>query len=424
MEQRILPPLPEAVIDQTLASDLQERLNSGALFLSLPPSLKTAYGHFRHRDLRRYITLGSPLLMLLVIGIVGLNTLFCWHELQQDGLLLWIIGSAFVTLCVAGGILAVLPQRALPYFSLIVSMPSTLVLAKLATFPSVFANPALGVTESYFCSLAVIVVVLALRLSFRAIVSTLLAASLLTIASDLLIDAYTLNWSNLLYYYVFVAAVSLFIAWQLDEREKTEFLQAVLIDHNLQVNEELRQKLSDQANNDALTGIANRRAFDRALNVEWERLQREQTPLSLLFVDIDHFKLYNDAYGHGAGDDSLVLIATQLRNCLRRPADLAARLGGEEFVVLLPGTEPSGAGDVAQRILTSVDNLRIRHESSPICDWVTVSIGVATMIPSPHSTPQQLLKAADDALYQAKSAGRQRICQPEIPSFQTNPLQL
>ncbi|MDX1456425.1 MAG: diguanylate cyclase [Marinobacter sp.] len=411
MDQRILPQLPDGVIDQELADDLQERLNRSALFLSLPASLKIAYAQFRHRDLRRYITLGAPLLMLLVIGIVILNTLFRWDELQQGGLFLWLVGSSFVTLCVAGGILAVLSQRAAPHFSLIVSIPSTLVLAKLATFPSVFDNPMIGLTESYFCALAVIVVVLALRLSFRAILCTLVAAFSLTLGADAVIDSYRLNWSNLLYYFVFVSVVCLFIAWQLEEREKTEFLQSVLINYSLQVNEELRQKLSDQAHNDPLTGIANRRAFDQTLNAEWERLQREHSPVSLLFLDIDYFKLYNDSYGHGAGDECLSRIAAQLKVSLLRPADMAARLGGEEFVILLPATEPDGAHKVAQRVQDGIDALRIPHTSSPICDWVTLSIGVTTMIPNPDSSPEQLLKVADDALYQAKSAGRHQICQ-------------
>jgi diguanylate cyclase (GGDEF)-like protein len=160
---------------------------------------------------------------------------------------------------------------------------------------------------------------------------------------------------------------------------------------------------------DGLTQIANRRKFDEQLSQEWRRLKRDQLPLSLILCDVDYFKQYNDSYGHQAGDDCLYKVAYVLAIAARRPPDLAARYGGEEFAVLLPNTSLEGAVEVAKKIQVQIKALQLPHQRSQVSQYVTVSFGVASMIPAETTTPEQFLAQVDRALYQAKVEGRDRI---------------
>jgi diguanylate cyclase (GGDEF)-like protein/PAS domain S-box-containing protein len=165
---------------------------------------------------------------------------------------------------------------------------------------------------------------------------------------------------------------------------------------------------------DALTGIANRRRFDELLGTEWRRSLREGRKLSLLLIDADHFKRYNDTYGHVRGDSCLKQIAEAALDVVLRPGDLVARYGGEEFAVVLPGTDEEGARAVAEDICQSVRNRRLPHEGNAP-GIVTVSVGCATIIPQRGKTPQDLIESADQALYRAKGRGRNRVVVSGVP---------
>jgi diguanylate cyclase (GGDEF)-like protein len=163
--------------------------------------------------------------------------------------------------------------------------------------------------------------------------------------------------------------------------------------------------MSSLAAVDALTGIANRRELDKRLEQECARARHSRRPLSILMIDIDHYKLFNDTYGHVAGDECLKRIAEYLAQHEQRPADLAARFGGEEFVLLLPETDAASAERVAELICGGIQSLGLRHEKSPFGS-VTVSVGAATL--TEDATAELLLRAADRALYAAKQGGRNR----------------
>jgi len=160
---------------------------------------------------------------------------------------------------------------------------------------------------------------------------------------------------------------------------------------------------------DSLTCIPNRRRFDDALDTEWKRAQRTGTSLSLILVDIDHFKEYNDHYGHGAGDACLKRVASVLAASVTRAGDLVARYGGEEFVLLIPETSSKGARLLAEQLCHGVEEQQISHEQSSASIWVTISVGYASATPGPDGNPSTLLEEADRMLYQAKNAGRNRV---------------
>ncbi len=170
------------------------------------------------------------------------------------------------------------------------------------------------------------------------------------------------------------------------------------------------EKLQHLADSDSLTGIANRRHFDEYLDREWQRYSRDKLHLALIMCDIDFFKLYNDTYGHQAGDSCLQQVAGAIGRAVKRPADLVARYGGEEFAALLPNTDFDGALRVAESIHLEVRQLKIVHAQSSVSDYITLSAGIASTVPSHQESPAALISAADKALYQAKERGRNKSC--------------
>lgn len=173
--------------------------------------------------------------------------------------------------------------------------------------------------------------------------------------------------------------------------------------------------LQSLAVKDGLTGLANRRSFDEKLEAEWRHNRREGTPLAVLLVDVDHFKQYNDTYGHQRGDSCLKAVAGAIDKQVFRPADLAARYGGEEFAVIMPNTGLEGAAHVAERIREAVHTLRLEHESSQTDSVVTLSVGMAALIPDDERDAADLVAAADSALYRAKRQGRNRVVAADRP---------
>ena len=179
-----------------------------------------------------------------------------------------------------------------------------------------------------------------------------------------------------------------------------------------ELNAELQKHkeiLSQMSYMDGLTGIANRRRFNEAIEEEWRRAARSGTLLGLILLDLDFFKPYNDNYGHSAGDDCLVQVASALSEVVNRPGDLVTRYGGEEFAVLLPETDMSGAANVACRMRDNIEALGVVHGFSSVSAVVTASIGVAAMVPDKGRSYNDLVEAADQQLYAAKEEGRNQV---------------
>jgi diguanylate cyclase (GGDEF)-like protein len=194
-------------------------------------------------------------------------------------------------------------------------------------------------------------------------------------------------------------------------RDRTAALEAE-IDRRAKAEADLQlanQELQSLAYIDGLTQIANRRQFDDCLHRSWHQLKRDRQPLALIFGDVDYFKKYNDTYGHQMGDECLRSVAAAIAAAARRPADLAARYGGEEFAIILPNTSLEGAIVVAEQIQQRLRSCELPHRSSAVSPYVTLSLGVTSLIPDDSLLPETLLIQADQALYQAKSQGRNQF---------------
>lgn len=193
-------------------------------------------------------------------------------------------------------------------------------------------------------------------------------------------------------------------------RLKCEIDQRVALTQELEAANLRLQMLS---RTDGLTGVANRRHFDTTLAEEWRRASRAGSSLALLLIDIDHFKRYNDTYGHQDGDHCLQMVAAALARCAARAGDLAARYGGEEFALILPNTDRVGACSVAERLRDEIAALAIPHAASSVGPMVSISVGVAAGLPSAFGAPEALIAAADRGLYAAKEQGRDRVIAAE-----------
>jgi len=192
------------------------------------------------------------------------------------------------------------------------------------------------------------------------------------------------------------------------EIDKRKFREAELLKMTEQL-ELLSRTLEKLIHVDSLTEVGNRRYFNQLLEAEWQRAIRRSDPVSLIMIDIDEFKTFNDTYGHQKGDQCLRRVAGALNEVIKRAGDFVVRYGGEEFAVVLPNTDLDGALMVAEQLKAKIDQLQIPHEQSSVADHLTVSMGVASGVPEAHADKESLVAAAESALYVAKSEGRNRI---------------
>lgn len=219
------------------------------------------------------------------------------------------------------------------------------------------------------------------------------------------------GFDPVIYFYavIFSNIIGFLVSYTVTGKERLSFLQARLLELDKINSSVMSTELVRLSNEDGLTNLFNRRYFNEVIEHEWERSERSNEPLSVIFVDIDYFKPYNDTYGHLQGDHALVQVAQVLKRNMRRSSDVAARYGGEEFILLLPNTPSAGAQVVANNIMKAIDSLEIEHKSSSVAPHLTLSIGVSTWHNEAGMSPTQLMAQADEAVYQAKADGRHAI---------------
>ncbi len=248
------------------------------------------------------------------------------------------------------------------------------------------------------------------RLQFR---YSAIAALLAVIVANVVWIGVDRVHPNVLVVYNFYCLIAGFFAllttYVLEQSQRKIYLQDRILKLEKVSLAEANVRLNSLSSMDGLTCIANRRGFDEKLAEEWNRAQRARQGISLLMIDVDYFKRYNDCYGHLRGDICLKQVAAALQRLATRPGDVVARYGGEEFAIVLSGTDTRQAKVVAQEALQAIWELNVPHANSEIESRVTLSIGVASMWPTTDNRPEDLVAKADEALYQAKDAGRNRI---------------
>lgn len=397
---------PEVTSEETLGK-IERLLRDPPWNLHVPPALAAGFERRRAEAFGRLVGPGTPFVMLLTCGIaLGGLPFFDLRLSTHDGRVWW--GAEAVTACVSAvGLAMVRWPNFLARYVVVVAVGSALILGAKLFQSFAFIDRSMAAYATYVCALTTNLITLAYRLPPRVSALTCLSGGLLAALAAVALGI-EIHLDHLPIYVAISTGVSLGVAHFSERQERIAYLQSLLLASESAKVKRLNEVLETIARTDPLTRVANRRHFDAQIAIEWERARREKASLSLLFVDVDHFKLFNDEFGHPEGDVCLERVASALTSVVRRPADLPARYGGEEFVMLLPNTDVAGARKLATDVLAAVDALRIPHSPRAGTPFVTVSVGIATLVPDESSVAQDLVTAADENLYRAKSEGRHR----------------
>lgn len=388
-------------------TDLDQLLQERAWLAPVPDHLQQAYRSNRLEEFSRLVRLWSPMLPIGFIAFQAFTLVFYTAELHgQD--LSWLLKSECLNISLlSGGLLAAHQPRWRLSFDRWIPWVFGLITAVKVVTGFLLHSPVLAVNQVYVTLMVLMIGMLGLQLPIRSAIRGCVLGGLPFLALPWVSDIHY----GLLFlgHYLLTATVAVFVVAVREDKDRMMFLQSMRFQQERQEVQRLNAELAEMARKDALTGLANRRVFDESLRAEWDRARRNRASLALLMIDVDHFKRFNDRYGHPAGDRCLAEVAAAIASVVRRPGDVAARYGGEEFVILLPDTEASGAAELARRVIDQVDAAGMAHEDSPTAANVTVSVGVSHCLPHGSATAQGLTDAADEALYEAKSTGRHRF---------------
>ena len=383
---------------------LDALLQGGRLLRGFPHPLESQFRQALAADSAAAFRSAVIYVFFLYIGLgVGIAT-----QLPREALGLWPLGYALLGLVVITGLILSRLRNLdgiYPWYATtlaFIGITIVLALTGLAQNPQMRLGSMIGIMPA----LAVVGGMLGLRTALIAIatISGGIAGFLLSRAVGQPPDWLIFNQT-----YTSGCFVAIILGWLAERRNRIVFLQKSMLALEKQRSDNLAANMQALSRQDGLTKLANRRFFDERLSEEWLRCQRAHTSMSLMFIDVDFFKNYNDYYGHQAGDLCLQRIAQVLQKFTKRPGDLAARYGGEEFVLLFPEMHRESARHCSEEVRKALAELSIEFETSPIAPCITASIGVATCTPSSETTPEDLLARADDRLYAAKHEGRNQV---------------
>jgi diguanylate cyclase (GGDEF)-like protein len=372
----------------------------------IPAELQAAYREHRHQEFLKLVETRSALLVLAFVALLGFTLFFYGEHLHGPDLRMFVVLESLVAILLVGGLYAAHTRLAARtgFSDAMPWMVGSVAAMKVVTVLMMVSKP-LAQNEAYMVFLTLLVCVLGMQLS-RQQARVAVALGALGFLATPWGHVNAAEWWHLMGQYALTACVCLFIAVLKEDRDRLAFLQA----HQLDVEQRRAQFLADQlsslANQDDLTRLCNRRYFEERLRDEWVRRAYKEQDMSLLKLEVDHFKALNAAHGHTAGDQCLQRLAELLRQVAGQPADLAARYAGNEFVVLLPDTEVVQAFQLATRLQVAMEKARIQHDASPLCDYVTLSIGVASCRPCFKRSPDTLLSMAEHAVDSARRKGR------------------
>lgn len=403
------PPYSQELI--RLEADMRALLGKGLRRLKFPKIIEKEYDlQDRPKRKRRYVTLGLVALIFY--------DLFCFSDkivLPDIYLLAWQIRLGIVTPIFAVALILLKTNRFGRWIDILAGVMVVLTAASICALLMLSNHPNV---VHYYTGIIIIVTFgnIVIRQPFRHATGFSLAILIIYAFSAQAVTLMPIEAINNSIMVIFTSVViSLFGNYQMEHEKRRDFLLTSLQQISTVKLEAANRELEKLSISDPLTGLANRRHFNIVLQREWHTALRNKYPVSLIFLDIDYFKLYNDNYGHQAGDVCLQKIGEALKINVRRAQDLYARYGGEEFVVLLPRADIRQAAAMAENIRRYVESLDISHEHSKVADRITVSFGVASLIPDPHLEPAHLVELADQALYQAKKGGRNRVCADGAP---------
>lgn len=371
-----------------------------------PKNLEKKFISKRAEESQAFINTGRYLLIMLFLMIVA-NVTFYFQDivLKND---YQIIKETYIPLVFAIGFILFSPIINIVknnFYSFMV--PCAIFILYHIIFLALNYDNAYGEFVIYHLMMAIILMAFGLRFVLPVFILVLIVACFLSLSHAWWLDL-PINYAKFANYYILYCCVVVALTAISEWHERLAFAQGLLLDHHSEELNVLNKELERIAHEDALTGIANRRSFDDLTRKEWDRALRDAQPISLLLIDVDFFKRFNDHYGHSAGDKCLRHIAQTLQKSVLRSSDMVARYGGEEFVILLPNTKAAGGIEVAERIIEAVDALKIPHQQSDVYDYVSISVGVTTLIATPDVNIASLIRQADIALYKAKDLGRHR----------------
>ncbi|TEU30686.1 diguanylate cyclase [Alkanindiges illinoisensis] len=381
--------------------EIQKLLGKDLNFVWFPAKLEKDYRFQYQNEAAHEFRYRGPIILLLYLFLsYGIYQLL---PAEQVGLWLKLYGCVGIIILTAWGFSWF--EKMHQWFDWYATIGSTIAIAISFTIVNLVHDEQGSVLLHAAIMYAVVIVYGFVGLRFYvAILAGWVGGALGTLVS--MYFSNEIAWTLLNRTYTFSSFLGMALAYVTDRHHRENYLQSCLLElHRIEMVQQTQQ-LEVMSRQDALTGIANRRYLDEMLEEEWYRAMRHQTPLSMMMIDIDYFKAYNDSLGHLAGDQCLLKIAHAITKVATRSGELVARYGGEEFVILLPMTSQQHAIRQAERLLRAIKNLHIPHPASEISQHVTLSIGVVTYVPQMNEDVNDFLYCADHALYKAKNRGR------------------
>ncbi|CAM0643675.1 GGDEF domain-containing protein [Acinetobacter baumannii] len=373
----------------------------GLNFVWFPKQLETIY-RFQYQNGAAYeFRYRAPIILILYLFLsVGI-----YQVLPTEQVLSWLSYYSWVGIIVLIAWILSFIKKLNQWFDYYVGIGSSAAVAITFILINVLENGQDNVLFHAAMMYAIVIIYGAVGMRFYTAIIAGWVGGLIGILVSTYLNG-DIDWTFLNRTYTFSSFLGMTLAYATDRQHRENYLQNCMIELNRIELMQQAQQLSLLSQQDALTGLANRRYLDETLDNEWRRALRHETPLTIMMVDIDFFKPYNDSLGHLKGDQCLKDIATAISSIAARSGDLVARYGGEEFLLLFPMTNAQQAKIQAERLMNAIKKIAIVHPCSSVSPYVTISVGVATTIPRLNDSISAFVSRADHALYQAKTNGR------------------
>lgn len=373
----------------------------GLNFVWFPKQLETIY-RFQYQNGAAYeFRYRAPIILILYLFL----SFGIYQVLPTEQVLSWLSYYSWVGIIVLIAWILSLIKKLNQWFDYYVGIGSSAAVAITFILINVLENGQDNVLFHAAMMYAIVIIYGAVGMRFYTAIIAGWVGGLIGILVSTYLNG-DIDWTFLNRTYTFSSFLGMTLAYATDRQHRENYLQNCMIELNRIELMQQAQQLSLLSQQDALTGLANRRYLDETLDNEWRRALRHETPLTIMMVDIDFFKPYNDSLGHLKGDQCLKDIATAISSIAARSGDLVARYGGEEFLLLFPMTNAQQAKIQAERLMNAIKKIAIVHPCSSVSPYVTISVGVATTIPRLNDSISAFVSRADHALYQAKTNGR------------------